>query len=82
MTHKVVLQASLCEIERGLYCATYSIRPVNAVGLPMFQLAKSAAEAKDRIEKTVRDQGYKMVIWTDALVPPGASTTSRRETNR
>lgn len=55
MTHKVVLQASLCEIERGLYCATYSIRPVNAVGLPMFQLAKSAAEAKDRIEKIVRD---------------------------
>jgi hypothetical protein len=63
-----VLQAALCEIERGLYCATYSIRPINAVGLPRYQLAACAAEAKDGIEKIIRDQGYEKIIWTDTLV--------------
>jgi hypothetical protein len=45
-----MLQASLCEIEQGLFCVTYLIRAVNVVELPIFQLAKSAAEASDRIE--------------------------------
>jgi hypothetical protein len=72
---KTVLQASLCEIERGLFCATYSIRPANAVGLPIFQLATCAAEAKNGIEKIVRSQGYETVVWTSTQVAPAGQAT-------
>jgi hypothetical protein len=56
------LRASLCEIERGVFYATYP-ESVDSHQLIAYQVGTSAAEAKKTIEASARALGYDTVIW-------------------
>lgn len=71
--HGQVLRATLCEIEQGLFYATYCTRGSDAHELPAYQLGACAADAKQRIEKIISARGYETVIWEDTLVVPRLS---------
>jgi hypothetical protein len=66
------LQASLCEIETGLFSITYR----NAVGqtLPLYQVGTDALDAQARVEAQALARGFKSVVWADGywagLLPP------------
>jgi hypothetical protein len=77
--HGPTLRATLCEIERGLFYATYRTRsPVSDVHeLQTYQVGISASDAKGRIEQVVRALGYETVIWKDALVFPQSHSPAR-----
>jgi hypothetical protein len=68
--HARTLRATLCEIERGLFYATY--RTVGAVAdeMPAYQLGTDAADAKRKIEAIVGALGYHTIIWEDTIVVP------------
>jgi hypothetical protein len=76
--HGRTLRASLCEIERGLFYATYrTLRSAPGIqGLQSYQIGISASDAKQRIEETVKALGYDTIIWKDALVVPQHSPPS------
>jgi hypothetical protein len=63
----------LCEIERGLFYATYCTHGSDAHELPAYRLGTCAADAKQRIEETISARGYEAVIWEDTLVVPHLS---------
>ena len=64
---KRTLRATLCEIELGMFYATY---PDGEDALPNYQSGKSADEARQRIERSARALGYEHVVWTAANVAP------------
>jgi hypothetical protein len=69
---KPTVQATLCEIERGLFYVTYTGHTLESdiPELPTYGLGTCAAYVKQRMEKTIRAFGYETVIWRDALVLP------------
>jgi hypothetical protein len=70
------LRASLCEIERGLFRASYfgvglrgSIPKNSLQALPIYQVARCAADARAIIEGNARAIGYDMVAWETGFDP-------------
>lgn len=68
--HGRTLRASLCEIERGVFYATYPESDANTDELVIYQVGTSAADAKKRIEASAYALGYETVIWDQAIVAP------------
>ncbi len=70
--HGKTLRANLCEVERGVFYATYPDGgAVTEMGeLIIFQVGTCAAEAKQRIEHRAVALGYDTVIWTETIVVP------------
>ena len=65
-----VLRATLCEIERGVFYASYpDAGPGIAIDV-IYQVGASATDAKRKIEQTARQHGYEIVIWKDDLAEP------------
>ena len=64
------LRATLCEIERGVFYATYPDSAADTDDLVTYQIGTSAAEAKRGIEENARALGYEIVIWTQTIVAP------------
>jgi hypothetical protein len=65
------IQATLCEIERGLFQLSY--RTGNAAlrvdELPIYQVAASADDAKRRVEVRAMQCGFDLVVWDYGLLP-------------
>jgi hypothetical protein len=70
--HGEKLRATLCEIERGLFHATYRRGRVASEmhALPAYQVGDDAFDAKQRIEQSAQALGYEAVIWETALMVP------------
>jgi len=66
------LRATLCEVERGVFYATYPEckSASDAEELTAYQIGTSAADAKQRIERCAYALGYDTVIWTETIVAP------------
>lgn len=65
------LQATLCEIERGVFYATYADRDAIPIGeLTHYQTGASAEEAKRSLELQAHSLGYDTVVWTETIVTP------------
>jgi hypothetical protein len=64
------LRATLCEIERGLFYATYHFRgsASNVEELPTYQVGDCESDARRRIEQSVHALGYETVIWVEKRV--------------
>jgi hypothetical protein len=67
-----ILQATLCEIERGLFRVAYRSSGVGPgiQYLPRYQVGTSASDAQSRIEQCARECGYSSVVWQVTLTPP------------
>jgi hypothetical protein len=70
------LHVTVCEIEAGLYCATYprSGAGFDASGLPTYEVGGCAADAKRRLEASIRALGYETIVWREGLMAPHAVT--------
>ena len=70
--HGRTLRATLCEVERGLFCATYSShsRETDVLELPTYGLGTCASHVKQQMEKSIRTFGYEEVLWEDAPAVP------------
>jgi hypothetical protein len=66
------LFANLCEVERGVFYATYTQGDSlpNTNSLPNYQLGKSASDAKQRFESNAYALGYDAVSWRETIVAP------------
>jgi len=67
------LQATLCEVERGLFHVSYLTDTADSMvlGLPAYQVATCAADAKQQIEARAQNCGFDTVVWDYAHeVPP------------
>jgi len=64
------LRATLCEIERGVFYATYPDSASDTDELVIYQTGTSAAVAKLRIELNARALGYETVIWKQTIIAP------------
>jgi hypothetical protein len=64
------LRVTLCEIERGVFYATYPDLASDTDGLVIYQTGTSAADAKLRIEMNARVLGYDTVIWKQTVIAP------------
>jgi hypothetical protein len=76
--HGRTLRATLCEVERGVFYATYPDcgSASGADELTRYQTGTCAADAKQRIERTASALGYDGVVWTETIkVPLFASHT-------
>ena len=67
-----ILRATLCEIERGVFYATYFHGDVPLVSgaLPTFKLGVSALDVRRRIERDARALGYGTISWTPLATMP------------
>jgi hypothetical protein len=70
--HGRTLRATLCEIERGVFYATYPDCELTSAAdeLTNFQIGTSAADAKRRIEMSAQTLGYASVVWTETIIAP------------
>jgi hypothetical protein len=70
--HGATVQATLCEIERGLFYTTFiASGPGSELNqLPQYQVVASAAEARRKVEEGCRALGYATVVWADTRVVP------------
>jgi hypothetical protein len=68
--HGRTLRATLCEIERGVFYATYSGAAADTDELVIYQIGTSAEEAKERIESSAHALGYETVIWEQTITAP------------
>jgi hypothetical protein len=77
--HGRTLRATLCEIERGLFYATYSSPTFESdtLELPTYGLGTCASHVKQRMEKSIHAFGYATVIWEDTLVLPQSHLRTR-----
>jgi hypothetical protein len=64
------LRATLCEIERGVFYATYPDFHPDTDQLEIYQIGTSAAEARERIELSAHALGYETVVWTQTIKAP------------
>jgi hypothetical protein len=78
-THGRTLRATFCEIERGLFYATYPTHTLESdlLGLPTYGLGASASHVKQQMEKSIRAFGYETIIWADTLVLPPSHLAAR-----
>jgi hypothetical protein len=70
--HGKILRATLCEIEHGVFYATYfqDKTAPDTENLPHYHVGKSASEAKQRIEGAAGAIGYAAVSWKESIVVP------------
>jgi hypothetical protein len=70
----LVLRATLCEIERGLFHVSYrsDIAEWDVHELPAYQVGTCAADAKQRIEAQALVSGFETVLWDSALYVPAS----------
>jgi len=70
--HGRTLHATLCEIELGVFYASYPYcaSASEVAELTTYQIGASAADAKKRIERAAHALGYVAVIWTETVVAP------------
>jgi len=70
--HGRTLRASLCEVERGVFYATYTDceSTLEADELSAYQVGTCAAEAKQIFERGAQNLGYDTIIWTETIVVP------------
>jgi hypothetical protein len=68
--HGRSLRATLCEIERGVFYATYPDFYPDTNQLDTYQIGTSAAEARARIELRAHALGYETVVWTQTVKAP------------
>lgn len=85
--HGRVLRANLCEIERGVYYATYFQERTapDTENLPRYHVGKSACEVKALIDDSARALGYEAVCWRESIVIPeftAQTKTARGESAR
>jgi len=79
-----VLCANLCEVERGVFYATYTQGDSlpNTNDLPNYQVGKSASDVKQRLESNACALGYDAVSWRESIVaqafPALAKTAFRK----
>jgi len=66
------LHVALCEVERGVFYATYPDceSAADADEMATYQLGASAADAKRRIEQSANALGYDTVVWTETVMVP------------
>ncbi len=66
------LCVTLCEVERGVFYASYPLceSAADAGQLTTYQMSASAADAKQTIERCAQALGYDTVIWTETVVAP------------
>jgi hypothetical protein len=64
------LYAALCEIERGVFYASYPGSDPDTAKLASYQTGRSAADAKRRIELNARALGYDAIIWKQTITAP------------
>ena len=66
------LFANLCEVERGVFYATYTQGDSlpNTNSLPNYQVGRSASDAKKRFERNAYALGYDAVSWRETIVAP------------
>jgi hypothetical protein len=64
------LRANLCEIEHGVFYATYPDSSPGTEELPNYLIGTSAAEAREAIDSSASALGYATVIWTQTIVAP------------
>jgi hypothetical protein len=69
---RILLRATLCEIERGVFYATYfqDKAAPDTEDLPRYQVGKCADDAKQQIEANARALGYEGVSWKEAIIVP------------
>ena len=67
---KRTLYAALCEIECGVFYASYRGSDPGSDKLATYQTSTSAADAKRRIELNARALGYDAVIWKQTIAAP------------
>ena len=68
--HGRTLRATLCEVERGVFYATYPEAASDTDDLVIYQTGTSAAEAKKIIELSAYELGYETVIWKQTIIAP------------
>jgi hypothetical protein len=83
------VRASLCEIERGLFHASYragapgpwAMPAARLQHLPVYQVARCAAEARQIIERNALAIGFDGIDWDEDVpvpaTPPGADERGR-----
>ena len=64
------LHATLCEVESGVFYATYPNCASGADELTTYQTGTCAAEAKQEIERCAHALGYDTVIWMESIKAP------------
>jgi hypothetical protein len=66
------LRVALCEVECGVFYATYPDcqSASDAAELEVYQIGASVDDAKQRIEQRVQALGYDSVIWTETIIVP------------
>ncbi|HEY1411793.1 MAG TPA: hypothetical protein VGF36_06610, partial [Rhodopila sp.] len=64
------LRATLCEIEHGVFFATYPDAAPDSDYLATYQTGRSAADAKRQIERSAKALGYDTVVWGEGIVTP------------
>jgi hypothetical protein len=71
ITNRETLHATVFEIERGLFYATYHTNgPMpTARRLPPYQVGSSLSDAKARIELRAQALGYETIVW-ETQAPP------------
>jgi hypothetical protein len=77
--HSRTLRATLCEIERGLFYATYTSHTfeLDILELPTYGLGTCASHVKQWMEESIHAFGYATVIWENALVLPQSHSSAR-----
>lgn len=73
------LRATLCEVERGVFYASYpDCRSASDTDeLTSYQTGPSAADAKRKIESAAYALGYETVVWTETIIAPLFASGSR-----
>jgi hypothetical protein len=64
------LRANLCEIEHGVFYATYPGSNPGMQELPTYLIGAFAADVREGIELAASALGYGTVIWTQTIVAP------------
>ncbi|HEY0183761.1 MAG TPA: hypothetical protein VGC09_13220 [Rhodopila sp.] len=66
------LSATLCEVERGVFYATYPgcDSTSDADELTAYETGTCAADAKQRLERRAHALGYDTIIWTETVEVP------------
>jgi hypothetical protein len=70
ISHGRTLRATLCEVERGVFYATYPGCESDADELTTYEVGSGSADAKRRIEQRARALGYDSIVWTETIVVP------------
>jgi hypothetical protein len=73
------LRATLCEVERGVFYATYPDceSASEADALTAYHIGTSAADAKRQIERSAGALGYDSVVWTETVDAPLFATRAK-----